>query len=526
MLNSRIARVLCGPSSPFTLKRSIFRQCTAQDTARITSLGSSFESYSNLTSVKQPTYTTVKVTNAADVERLYPLLLSYANNPAKANLLREVIVDTYSWPSHYSIFYDEDYPVILPQDGGEGLDAKRANRRHVDHNAHCFLERHVTSLGLGDHLTGLIVETLAWKKRHWLSHVPDDARDFDDRETAFAAAALVVLFSLCENLSVLRIDSFPAITKEYLLKNNYGRINRLALQRLETLEFFKEEPLDSRAYESIDFLEYFRLFGRLPAMNKLIMEGVIDHEVVDLIFPGTSNIKSIQLSHIEISSWTLSMIIRAPKALEELKISTGGLWALDPGMFDMPCKTIGKSLLQHRSTLRILDFDISFDHCEDRSREKLSDQFLSQSDDVYFKLDEESSDIPFWLEDIPDDRPYGLTIGSLHDFTALTHLRIDPSALLGPLHEFQEPPIRLIDALPPNMEHLCLYGYVKGENKQIDHRIEEFIQHKEKLFPQLVEIQGVDKTVMGVAHFYAGYDRMDEKNLWERPEKEWDWIEA
>ncbi|WZH48191.1 Putative f-box domain containing protein [Fusarium acuminatum] len=490
------------------------------------SLSSSLQWYSNLTSVKQLAYSTIKITNGADIERLYPLLLSYANNSTRANSLREVIVDTYSWPSHYSIFYDTDDPVLLPQESGKGLDAKRANRGHVDHDAHSFLERHVTSLGLEDHLTGLIVEALAWKKQHWLGHVPDDTRDFDNRETAFAAAALVVLFSLCENLSVLRIDSFPAVTKEYLLRNNYGQINRPALRRLETVEFFKEEPLDSRLYETVDFLEYFRLFGRLPTMSILIMEGVFDHEVVDLVFPGTTNIRRIQLSHIEISGWTLSMIIRAPKVLEELRISTGGLWALDPGMFDMPCKTIGKSLLQHRSTLRILDLDVSFGHGEDRSREELLDQFLAQSEEVYLNLDKESSDIPFWLDDIPDDRPYGSTIGSLHDFNAMTHLSIGISALLGPPYEIKEPPFRLVDALPPNLEYLCLYGYVEGEIGKLDSHVEEFMQHKESRFPQLVEVQGVDKTILGIANFYAGYDRLDEEDLWKWPEKEWKCIEA
>jgi hypothetical protein len=215
---------------------------------------------------------------------------------------------------------------------------------------------------------------------------------------------------------VLRVDSFPTVTKEYLLRDSYGQINRLALQRFKTPEFFREEPLNSRLYESVDFLEYFRLFGKLPAMNNLIMEGVFNHEVADLVFPSTSNMKSIQLNHIEISGRTLSIIIWTPKVLAKLQISTGGLWALDPGMFDIPCKTIGKCLLQHRSTLKILDFDVSFDHGEDRSREALSDQFLAQSNHVYFKLDKKPSDIPIWLDDIPDDRPYGLIIGSLHNF--------------------------------------------------------------------------------------------------------------
>jgi hypothetical protein len=222
----------------------------------------------------------------------------------------------------------------------------------------------------------------------------------------------------------------------------------------------------------------------------------------------------------------LSIIIQAPKILEELQISTGGLWVLDPGMFDIPCKTIGKSRLQHRSTLEILDLDVSFDQGEDRSREELSDQFLAQSNDVCFKLDKESSDVPFWLNSTPDDRYYGLTIGSLHDSNAMTHLSIGIYALFGPSYEFQKPPFRLVDTLPPNLEYLCLYGYVKGENRQVDNHIGNFLQTKESRFPQLVEIHGVDKTVVGVANFYASDDRLDEEDLWKWPENEWKWIEA
>lgn len=46
------------------------------------------------------------------------------------------------------------------------------------------------------------------------------------------------------------------------------------------------------------------------------------------------------------------------------------------------------------------------------------------------------------------------------------------------------------------------------------------MQHKESRFPQLLEVQGVDKMVVGIANFYAGYDRLDEEDLWKRPEKE------
>lgn len=108
----------------------------------------------------------------------------------------------------------------------------------------------------------------------------------------------------------------------------------------------------------------------------------------------------------------------------------------------------------------------------------------------------------------------------------MTRLSIGINSLLGPSHEFQEAPFRLIDALPPNLEYMCLYVYPKGENEQIDNNMEGFMQHKESRFPQLVEIHGVDKTVVGVANFYADSDGMDEDDLWKWLEKKWNWIET
>jgi hypothetical protein len=48
---------------------------------------------------------------------------------------------------------------------------------------------------------------------------------------------------------------------------------------------------------------------------------------------------------------------------------------------------------------------------------------------------------------------------------------------------------------------MCLYGYVKGEVERIDNHTEGFVQQKESRLSQLVEIHGVDKTVVGVANF-------------------------
>ncbi|KAF4997133.1 hypothetical protein FGRMN_4026 [Fusarium graminum] len=511
MFRSRIARI---PGIAL-LKPAIFRQCRSQNTA--------FQFHSYTTSAKQPNYTTITVTSDDDIAKLYPLLLSYADNPARANALRKITVDTEFWAKYYS-WKLPGFDPSLAQEGGDYSDLKRTNR-DTGHGAHSFLERHVTSLGLGDHLTRLIVDSLAWKKQRWLGHVPDDTKDFSCHEKAFAASALVLLFSLCDNLTVLRMNEVPEIVEEYLLKNNYGQLDRPGLQSLQTFEFLKDTHLD---FEPIIFRGCFRFVGRLPAMENLVTNGLEEHEFFDMVFPGTSNIKNVHLGHGNISAWSLSMCIRAPKVLEELRVSMGGVFMPDGGHI-IPGELTGKSLLQHKNTLRTLDLDIVFDQRMSLDYYRSLDygeyafEDLSEKGDVYVKLDKASGTIPLLLAEIPDDRPYGLTIGSLHDFNALTHLSIGLHALLGPLYHFQEPPFRLIDALPPRLEYLCLYGYEKGLNKQVDDHVEEFMQHKERRLPRLVEIHGVDKTVMGIAISHEMNENVDEWCRW--PESTMGWIE-
>ncbi|OBS25407.1 hypothetical protein FPOA_05940 [Fusarium poae] len=528
MLYSRVRplvlRVLCLTCLP----PNILKPCHAQGTgiAQLTHSIPSHKFYSNFTSSLPPAYKTIKVTQRSDIERLYPLLLSYITEPNKANSLREVIVDTYAWPNFYSYFHDEGDDPEPRQDSGEDLNETRPNRQ-IDQDAHLALERHVTSLGLGDQLTEDIVVALTWKKRQWSGEVPVTARDFDDNERAFATAALIIIFSLCERISVLRIAEFPTLLREYLLKNNYGQLKRVALQQLKTVEFVKEYPLDNRVYEIVEFFEYLRHFGKLPAIENLTMEGVMESEVNDLVSPGTSNIKNIHLSHCDISGSTLSKMIRSSKILEELRVSFGGLWHLDIGAWNIRPQTVGKSLLQHRDSLKVLDLDIAdFDYTEVESWENSRFEELVQGGEEYFELDRKSSTLPFWQEDIPDDRPYSLTIGSLHDFKTMTHLSIGLNALFGPSYRRKEPPFRLIDALPPNLEYLCLYGYAKGESEEVDSHVNELIQHKGNRLLRLVNIQGVDETVLGVSDLYADDNSQMEDNLWQWPDIKLEWVEA
>jgi hypothetical protein len=56
--------------------------------------------------------------------------------------------------------------------------------------------------------------------------------------------------------------------------------------------------------------------------------------------------------------------------------------------------------------------------------------------DSYFRQDEADSPGPLELYDIPDDRAYNNTIGSLHDFAALTH-QVSSCCLVLPTRQFR-----------------------------------------------------------------------------------------
>lgn len=82
---------------------------------------------------------------------------------------------------------------------------------------------------------------------------------------------------------------------------------------------------------------------------------------------------------------------------------------------------------------------------------------------------------------------------------------------------------RLIDALPPNLESLRLYGYKKGDHAIIDSHVNELLEKKAELFPILLgEIEGIDEYLPGVPGTYEG-DSPSEDELWQRPTDNLDW---
>jgi hypothetical protein len=71
--------------------------------------------------------------------------------------------------------------------------------------------------------------------------------------------------------------------------------------------------------------------------------------------PRNASFKNVSITHVDISSYMLAAMIRLPRALESLTLSTGGRGDGTSGVW---YKTVGKALREHRQTLRILDLNM------------------------------------------------------------------------------------------------------------------------------------------------------------------------
>ncbi|OIW35506.1 hypothetical protein CONLIGDRAFT_61925 [Coniochaeta ligniaria NRRL 30616] len=346
-----------------------------------------------------------------------------------------------------------------------------------------------------------------------------------------------LLISLCPNITTLRVYGIYSshLLGQFLLENNYGKLKlpRPALQKLKEVKLHPVMCFNPENYDYLESIDELRYFHRLPAINSISLQGLEDSNADDMLFPPktSSGIKKINIDHSDMGGQTIGNIIRIPKALEEFSLSTGGLSNADAGNAILFPKTLSKCLLEHRDSLRELDLDAAVtgphgdmdEHGRDPDggeAEWNADQ-MSQWYFVQDMEDSDSSESSLWAEDLPNTREYtALSIGSMHDFRALTRLSIRIGLILGydDISSY-EPPVpsdsyRLVDALPPNLEFLRLYGYRKGEHAHIDAHVAELLEKKAERFPKLGEIEGVDEFLPGVAGRYGR--NPDDDDIWER----------
>ncbi|KAF5567258.1 hypothetical protein FNAPI_722 [Fusarium napiforme] len=452
-----------------------------------------------------PNYSRIQISSKEDTKRLYCLLQSCIEDPSRAKAVTEVVIDATPW-IYASTSRVPRYDELPTSMGYEKLGGPPEIR----------LRRYARRLELSDATTDQVDKILGWKSREYEFKL--------QKESEFSIAMIILLFSLCENISTLYLaEDLQQPVVDYMLKANYAQMKSPPLQKLKSVRFFAGAQSDERFYTACDILRSIQLIHRLPALGSVAMDGMSDYQADHQFFvPGTGNMKRLEITHCDISPSFLSVIISIPKALEEFKLSIGGLWTLDGADTSNEPFYIAKALSAHRDSLRVLDLDVdvgagvnAVDWDVDRNYEEEGDGTdweIKDQLDLYGRdrlaLDKNIST----GRTMDSGKEYTPTIGSLRDFPHLTHLSIGIMPLLGEYlggydqYGFKEPPyrleksapLRLVDMLPPSLEYLCLYGYTRGENPDVDEHIDELLAKRDEKLPNLKTVEGIDERVRDI----------------------------
>jgi len=251
-----------------------------------------------------PNYSRVQISSEEDTKRLYSLLQSYIEDPSRAKAVTEVVIDATPW-IYASTSKLPDYEELPTSMGYEEL---------ADH-PEVRLRRYARHLNLGDETADQVDNILSWKRREYGFKL--------QKESEFSIAMIILLFSLCENISTLYLAEYlqqPVL--DYMLKANYAQMKSPPLQKLQSVRLFAGARVDERIYSAFNILEFMQLIHRLPALESVAMDGLSDYQAERRFFvPGTGNMKRLEITHCDISPSFLAVLISIPKALEELEKS-------------------------------------------------------------------------------------------------------------------------------------------------------------------------------------------------------------
>ncbi|KAM0542949.1 hypothetical protein ACHAPJ_012555 [Fusarium lateritium] len=444
----------------------------------------------------------------------------------------EIVIDPDYWSMHHNTFAFKDQDQIEKPDLEHGL---------LD-TSHSALHQYVRSLALDDKTTAQLILRLDQKQRQMADTSEEAGEKHEKINEKFTAAATVLLLSLCENISTLYLGQtlVDEMLMEYILNINYKQIKNPGLQKLQHVRLIAGSVIDETVYGNIEILQYLQLIHRLPVLESVTLEAIEEYQANRYFFVSRSgNMKKLEITHCDISGYLLAVIISIPQALEELKLSLGGLCAMDGGRPLVRPYQIAKALAAHRNSLRVLDIDLDFvvqdttDELWDASEDNENDNGGIESDYDDYGRDRLASDRAISSNHgigIGEAKTYGRTIGSLHDFPHLTHLSISVITLLGSYNNYEPPyrllkpaPFRLVDALPPSLEYLCIYGYIRGQNPDADDHINELLEKKGEKLSKLEVIKGVDEHVPSMRDVFGTDDEPDVDNLYQRETLDLNW---
>ncbi|KAF5014005.1 hypothetical protein FDECE_35 [Fusarium decemcellulare] len=414
----------------------------------------------------------IRITNPGDIESLLPLIAAYAEHPSLADSVEEFAID------------------LDPQYLRWSTKSPTVPSRDIDDALYATMETRVRNLGLGS-VEEEVLDVLDKRRR--------------EQHGSFVSVAAVVLLAMCKNISTLYLgaflnrgtgrgkpDPFRGVVGQFLKSLKLGQLPQPCLQKLQRIEMI-DGHREYESYGMSDFTTPLFYFGHLPEFRELVADGVAEYQNSPLpCEPRSASVTRIDICHTDIGTKTVAALLEIPQQLEEFTLSLGSLWYVDGGSPSTNLGIYAEKLALHKETLKKLDLDL---------RAAISENS--------------------WKEKEDDDRDTKATIGSLAEFQSLTHLSIYPQALLAPPKRGQSD--HLINALPPSLKYLCLYGYEKGRIPVLDRCVEELMEKKGERLPLLEEVRGVDETVKDIVGLYGDEDDWYNDG-YRRPRRSFDWI--
>ena len=387
-----------------------------------------------------------------DFASSYGLIAFFLQHPGAAKSVQEFIIDPPVWGS-----FGDPFPPLPPTPAH--LVALK-----VDPTACPQIRDHATSLGLGVTHTQALLTALQKKEEELFPRQTEEEGAEAQRKPRrfggsmanrdkidYILTAATVLISLCPNITSLRINGIhpQTVLGEFLTRNNYGGLPGRFLAKLQKVLVHGYQSHDERNYSHLLSMHCFRFFHRLPAVDTFSFDALENYQELHAFFPPkvSPGIKKIVIAHSKLSDYLIYNMIRIPVALEEFSHTDSfALWgAKSDSVETIYPKTLGKCLLEHKDSLRVLHItahglatpaedsrvdeykrsthEIEAWEAGEQGKGHLSDEINSR----YFLNDKTESpkDLPFFVDEIPTTREYAWnSIGSLHDFTNLTHLSI------------------------------------------------------------------------------------------------------
>lgn len=301
------------------------------------------------------------------------------------------------------------------------------------------------------------------------------------------------------------------------------------LQYLRNMELINHKDStwdDGRFYQEFDLLGTMHLVDNLPSIERVGIDALFEDNNGGR-YPTwkSSNFSRIRIQNSNVGSLYLMVLINACQVLREFTYGIGGRGSPDGSFAAFNPRIFLKAILVHKSTLEILDIDADED-CYYVSEEGPDyDQDFEHDEDELSEYFANQESFGFSLKQFVEQT------GSLRDFTALTHLSIGVRIFFClargsqsmDMEDFNNitpfDQVVLAEALPPNLESLCLRGYKKGAREDFDNALAQFMTEKDEKLPNLKEITGIEECIEN-ASTVQDPDGNGEL-LWEREEEEW-----